>query len=163
MKVEQLMTRDIESVRPEANLADAAMVMWRRDCGIVPVVEHSGKRILGVITDRDICMAATTRHCAPDAVPVGDVMTRRLLTCRPEDDVRVAMHRMSEGQVRRIPVVDANGHLQGIVALNDLTLAAERTAHRGDDVVSYPEVMGVLKAVSRHRHPAKVEASAVRT
>ncbi|MGE5178209.1 MAG: CBS domain-containing protein [Bacteroidota bacterium] len=158
MKVEQLMTRDVDCARPEDTLADAAMIMWRRDCGIVPVVDRTGGRFLGVLTDRDICMATATKHCAPDALPVGDVMSRRALTCRSSDDIRVAMHRMAEGQVRRVPVVDAAGHLEGIVTVNDLTLAAERNAQRGDDVVSYPEAMGVLRAISRHRHAAKVPA-----
>ncbi len=159
MKVEHLMTRDVESCTPEATLAQAAMIMWRRDCGFVPVAESPGGRFLGVITDRDICMATATKHVSPDLVPVATVMNRRAITCAPTDDVRIAMTRMNEGQVRRLPVLDKQGRLSGILTLNDLALAAERTARRVDESVSYGDVMGVLRAVSAHRLPTKLAAA----
>jgi CBS domain-containing protein len=150
------MTRDVESCTPGANLAQAAMIMWRRDCGFVPVVENPGNRFTGVITDRDICMATATKHCTPDSVQVGTVMNRRAITCAPSDDAQIAMRRMSEGQVRRLPVIDKEGRLMGVLALNDLALAAERTARRGDESVTYGDVMGVLRAVSAHHLPARL-------
>jgi CBS domain-containing protein len=159
MKVEHLMTRDVESCTPEATLAQAAMIMWRRDCGFVPVAESPGGRFLGVITDRDICMATATKHVSPDLVPVATVMNRRAITCAPTDDVRIAMTRMNEGQVRRLPVLDKQGRLSGILTLNDLALAAERTARRVDESVSYGDVMSVLRAVSAHRLPTKLAAA----
>jgi CBS domain-containing protein len=154
MKVERLMTPDVETCAPEANLAHAAMIMWRRDCGFVPVVENPSGLFAGVITDRDICMATATRHSYAHLIPVREVMSSRAFTCAPTDDVRVAMHRMSEGQVRRLPVVDKQGKLKGVISLNDLALAAERSSRRGDDGIDYADVMGVLKAVSAHRLPA---------
>ncbi len=158
MKVEHLMTRDVETCAPEADLAQAAMIMWRRDCGFVPVVESSSGRFAGVITDRDICMATATRHSSASSIPVREVMGSHAFTCAPSDDVRVAMHRMSEGQVRRLPVVDKQGKLSGVISLNDLALAAEKSLRREDDGIGYADVMGVLKAVSAHRLPTKVPA-----
>ncbi len=159
MNVEHLMTRDVESCTPEANLAQAAMIMWRRDCGFVPVAENPGGRFVGVITDRDICMATATKHVSPDSVQVGTVMNRGAITCAPSDDVRIAMRRMNEGQVRRLPVLDKQGRLSGILALNDLALAAERTTRRVDESVNYGDVMGVLRAVSAHRLPKCLAAA----
>jgi CBS domain-containing protein len=135
------------------------MIMWRRDCGFVPVAESPGGRFLGVITDRDICIATATKHVSPDSVPVGTVMNRRAITCTPSDEVRTAMNRMSEAQVRRLPVLDKQGRLSGILTLNDLALAAERTTRRADESVSYADVMGVLRGVSAHRLPAKLAAA----
>ncbi len=61
MKVQSIMTRDVEACTAETNLADAAMIMWRNDCGVVPVVEEPDRRVIGLITDRDICMAVATK------------------------------------------------------------------------------------------------------
>ncbi len=159
MNVDHLMTRDVESCTPDANLTQAAMIMWRRDCGFVPVVESPGGRFVGVITDRDICIATATKHANPDSVRVGTVMNRRAVTCTPSEDVQTAMSRMGEAQVRRLPVVDRNGKLAGVLALNDLALVAERTGRRKEDSVSYADVAGLLRAVSAHRLPARMAAA----
>src|SRR5947199_9628145 len=105
MLVESLMTRDAESARPESTLAEAAAVMWRRDCGIVPVTDEGG-RVVGVVTDRDICMALSMRGQRAAEVRVSEVMARGVETCTPVDDVREALEAMARRQVRRLPVVD---------------------------------------------------------
>ena len=153
MNVEHLMTRDVECCTPDSTLTDAAMIMWRRDCGIVPVVKPGTQDLAGVITDRDICMAAATRHASTDAIRVGDVMGTQVYTCGPTDSVRSAIHRMSEAQVRRIPVTDRQGALLGVLSLNDVALVAERTERRGDALPTYADVVGLMKAVSAHRLP----------
>jgi CBS domain-containing protein len=119
MLVESLMTRDVESARPESTLADAAGVMWRRDCGVVPVVDEDGG-VVGVITDRDICMALSTRGRPAAEVRVSEVMARGVQTCTPVDDVREALEAMGRRQVRRLPVVDSRGHLVGLLSINDI-------------------------------------------
>ena len=155
MNVEHLMTRDVESCTPDANLSEAAMVMWRRDCGFVPVVENPSGRVVGVITDRDICMATATKHAVPDSVRVSTVMSRQAVTCTPSDDVKTAMNRMSEKQMRRLPVVDKDGRLTGILSLNDLALAAERNANLDKGSVGYADVAEVLRDVCAHRVPVQ--------
>lgn len=119
MLVESLMTRDVEVCRPDSTLADAAAVMWRRDCGVVPVVEDDG-RVVGVVTDRDICMALSMRGQRAGEVRVAEVMAQGVETCTPVDDVREALEAMSRRQVRRLPVVDSRGHLVGILSVNDI-------------------------------------------
>ena len=155
MNVEHVMNRDVESCTPESNLAEAAMVMWRRDCGFVPVVENPGGRLVGVITDRDICMATATKHAGPDSLRVGTVMNRHAVTCTPSDDVRTAMNRMSEKQMRRLPVVDREGRLTGVLSLNDLALAAERTSNLDKGSVGYADIAEVLREISAHRVPVQ--------
>lgn len=149
MTVEQVMTRDIASVAPDSNLAHAAVMMGQRECGFLPVVEASG-RLAGVITDRDICLAGAMRKVPAHRVPVQEVMTTRMALCSPMDDLRKAMHRMSEARVRRLPVVERDGRLCGILSLDDLAFALGRS-----DGPSAGEVLAVLKSVSaHHRHPA---------
>ncbi|MDQ3745224.1 MAG: CBS domain-containing protein [Acidobacteriota bacterium] len=119
MLVESLMTRDVEVCRPDSTLADAAAVMWRRDCGVVPVVEEDG-RVVGVVTDRDICMALSMRGQRAAEVRVAEVLTGGVQTCTPVDDVREALEAMARRQVRRLPVVDSRGHLVGVLSVNDI-------------------------------------------
>jgi CBS domain-containing protein len=119
MKVRELMTREVETAKAGDDLASAAMVMWRRDCGIVPVVNEDNA-LLGVLTDRDICIATATRHCRPEELSVGEVMSNRLCVTHSDDDVRSALERMRSERVRRLPVVDGDGHVEGMLSLADI-------------------------------------------
>jgi CBS domain-containing protein len=159
MRVQDLMTWDPESCTPHHDLAHAAMIMWRRDCGIVPVVDGGTNQLIGIITDRDICMAATTKGMSPAAIPVGDVMSKKPTACLPGDDLKTALRKMGEAQVRRLPVTDTQGNLRGIVAINDLLLHAEKTDRHGEAPVTFAEVMGVLRAVSKHRSQTAITVS----
>lgn len=150
MKVHDLMAWEAEACRPDSDLAEAAMIMWRKDCGFVPVVELPARKLVGVITDRDICMATATKHKDPHSIQVGEVMSRKLYTCSPTDDVRVAAKTMKEGLVRRLPVTDEKGVLRGVISLNDLVLAAGKTAKAGAGLAQ-PEVMDLIQAISTHR------------
>src|SRR5262245_35747142 len=90
MKVKDVMTRGIETCTQDTDLAAAAMTMWRRDCGVVPVADAQGK-LVGVITDRDICMAVATKHRPAEQVHVRELITGTLHAVRPEDDVKAAL------------------------------------------------------------------------
>ncbi len=127
MKVKEVMTSDVETCSPDQNLAAAAMVMWRQDCGVVPVVDNE-RRVKGVLTDRDICIATATRHVAPDTLRVAEVQTGQPRTIRPDDDIRNALEVMRTERVRRLPVVDEQGQLQGMLSINDLILQAKPSA-----------------------------------
>lgn len=152
------MTWEPESCTPQDDSAHAAMIMWRRDCGIVPVVERGTNRLVGVVTDRDICIAAAMQGRPPGAVLVGEIMTPKPHACLPDDDLKSALKTMADTQTRRLPVADAQGTLCGIVSMNDLILHAEKTDRRGAAPVTYAEVMTALRAVSRHRQEAVVAA-----
>jgi CBS domain-containing protein len=151
MRIQDLMTWDPESCTPHHDLSHAAMIMWRRDCGIVPVVEGGTNQLIGVITDRDICMATATKGKSPASINVGEVMNTKPVSCLPGDELKTALRRMGEAQVRRIPVTDTQGTLRGMVTLNDLLLHAEKSDRHGEAPVTYADVMGVLRSVSKHR------------
>jgi CBS domain-containing protein len=146
MLVESLMTRDPESCRPEASLADAAAIMWRRDCGVVPVTIDDGS-VVGIVTDRDICMAlALSGRLAAD-VRVGDAMSRDVQVCTQVDDVSEALELMQGRQLRRLPVVDGDGKLVGILSMNDVVLRTRKG--KGKKQVARADTIKTIKAISR--------------
>jgi CBS domain-containing protein len=123
MKVKDLMTSDVKSCGPMTDLATAAKIMWEGDCGAVPVTDERGK-VIGMITDRDICIAAATRSRLEGEIPVQEVISKNLYTCTPGDDVRAALDTMKSRKVRRLPVVGHDGQLAGILSIHDLALQA---------------------------------------
>jgi CBS domain-containing protein len=131
MKVKELMTSDVKACDMETNLAAAAKIMWEEDCGAIPVTDGGGK-VVGMITDRDICIAAATRPRTEGEIPVQDVISRVLYTCSPGDDVRTALDTMRSRQVRRLPVVEHDGHLAGIVSIHDI--ASQARSSKSADV-----------------------------
>jgi CBS domain-containing protein len=152
MKVREIMTTEVGSCGMEANLAAAAKVMWEKDCGSVPVVDGEG-RVVGIVTDRDICMALTTRNARASDITVGTLAGGAVKSCAPEDDVREALKMMQEEQLRRLPVVDDEGKLVGILSLNDVILNSRRGKSKKGTHVSHGDVMAALKALSQHRTP----------
>src|SRR6476660_3604798 len=110
MKVAEVMTRSVQSCTPETNLATAAMQMWDGDCGALPVVDDDD-RVLGMITDRDICIAAATNHQDIACIKVGEVTTGEVQSCAPETSVRDALRIFEQARVRRLPVVDKDNKL----------------------------------------------------
>src|SRR5690349_4045704 len=145
MKIRDLMTREPKCCSPDTNLAAAAELMWTNDCGVLPLIEDG--KLAGVITDRDICIALGTRNRAAADTTVGDVATRKVETCAAGDDVHTAMATMRRARVRRLPVVDEGGKIEGILAVNDLVLAVERK----HGPIDYEDVLNTVKAVSEHR------------
>lgn len=127
MRVEKLMTRQVTSCRQEDSLARAAQLMWDSDCGCLPVCTDDGaNRIAGVITDRDICMAALFQGRPLGELRVADVMNRQVQVCRPSNSVAEVERIMSAARVRRLPVTDDQGFLLGMITLADLAREAAR-------------------------------------
>jgi len=129
MKIESLMTRDVRTVRPDDSLNEAARRMWDGDCGSLLVVDGDG-RLVGVITDRDVCMGAYTRGARLEELPVSGAMATHVVTCQPATTVTAAAELMSRHGIRRLPVVTDAGELRGIVGLSDLARAACRYTGR---------------------------------
>ena len=150
MNVKDIMTRDVQYCGPDTNLAVAAKMMWDSDCGVVPIVNVEG-RVMGMITDRDICMAAATKTRAPASITAWETSSGKAITCRPDDNIRAALDLMERGKVRRLPVVDEDGMLQGMLSMNDLVLAAGEHRGRSAPEVSVDDVMHTLKAICGHR------------
>jgi len=129
MRVQEAMSRDVQTCRPWEELNRAAQLMWEHDIGFVPVVGDSGT-VLGVVTDRDACMAAYTRGLPLAAMRVEDVMSRDVETCAPGSDLKIALELMRETRVRRLPIVDADGGLVGVLSVADLARVAEDLMRR---------------------------------
>ncbi|MEO8680349.1 MAG: CBS domain-containing protein [Vicinamibacterales bacterium] len=119
------MTHPVVTCSIDSNLSFVARLMWERDCGIIPVVDAAG-RLAGIVTDRDICMAAYLQGGALPSIPVTTAMAKHVLACHVNDSVETAEELMTEGQVRRVPVIDNDGRPVGIVAMNDLARLAAR-------------------------------------
>lgn len=123
--VQELMTRDVKACWPDDMLDVPARMMWDHDCGCIPVMDQS-ERVVGMITDRDVCMATYTQGMALEALRVSNAMSRDVWGCHPEDTVGVAEKIMREHRVRRLPVVAMDGRLVGILSINDLAREAAR-------------------------------------
>jgi CBS domain-containing protein len=118
MKVSEVMTRNVQTVGPDHTAQQAASFMLNADAGSIPVAD--GDRLIGMITDRDIAVRGVAKGHGPDT-PVRDLMTDDLIIVRIDDDVEDAASKMSEAQVRRLPVIDQDDRLCGIVSLGDLS------------------------------------------
>ncbi len=148
MTVESLMTRNVRTCDPLSSLAAAAKQMWDGDCGILPVVESG--RLRGLITDRDVCMAVAIRGARADEIQVGDVISGDHVTVQAGDSVKVALRKMGEHQLRRLPVVGRDGELDGMLSLNDLALEAKPTG-KGGGAPTYKDIATALRAIGQHR------------
>lgn len=148
--VQELMTRDVKTCRPEDMLDVPARIMWDHDCGCIPVVDERG-RVVGMITDRDICMATYTKGMALGALRVSNAMSSAVHACRPEDTVAVAERIMREHRVRRLPVVASDGQLVGILSINDLAREAVREHAPATREVSPEGLTETLAAVCEPR------------
>jgi CBS domain-containing protein len=147
MRVKELQTSDVTSCSGDTDLAAAAKIMWDCDCGVVPVVDNE-RKVIGVITDRDICIATATRSAVPSEIQARDVMSGQdLHSCGPDDDVRTALATMKRHRVRRLPVLDQQQRLVGIISINDLVMRAE--CRRGADVPG-EEFLETLQAICAH-------------
>ena len=151
MKVHDVMTEEVKFCGPETNLAAAAAIMWENDCGALPIVADSGKAI-GVITDRDIAIALGTRNKQAAEIPVKEVISGHLFAASPDDDIHAALKLMRKEKVHRLPVINAQGKLEGILSLNDVALHAVHANGKGRPALNYEDVVSTLKAVSEHRH-----------
>jgi CBS domain-containing protein len=119
MKVKDLMTSPVRTCRTTALLGDAAQTMLLQHCGCVPVVDSRG-HLAGMLTDRDVCLAVAARHQSPWEIPVRDVMSPDVVTCAVDDDVDAALVAMKEHRVRRVPIVDGDGRVKGLISIDDV-------------------------------------------
>ena len=150
MNVQDIMTSDVQCCGPDTNLAAAAKMMWDSDCGALPVLNVQGQ-VMGMITDRDICMAAATKNKPASDITVWETVSGKAYSCRMSDDVHTALDIMKREKVRRLPVVDDDGVLQGVIAMNDFVLLAGETKGGKAPALSYEDVVRTMKAISAHR------------
>jgi len=157
MRVKEIMSTPVATSPADSYLNRAAQVMWECDCGSVPVVDADG-RLAGIVTDRDLCMAAYTQGQRLEEIPVRVAMASHVLVCHIDDSVETAEQLMREGQVRRVPVIDNDGRPVGIVSLTDLARAAAKgKAASGRELVE--TVVAIVEPRSQtNRQPSQVRA-----
>lgn len=159
MKVKDVMMRTAASCSRDANLGSAVEILWGRDCGILPIVDAEQK-VIGVITDRDICIALGTRNRLPGEITVGDVASGKLFACKPEDDIHLALASMAEAKVRRLPVLAPEGKLEGILSMDDIATHSETRGGKVANELSHDDVVETLKAVYRPHLPEVIKRNA---
>jgi len=159
VKVKDLMATDVKFCATHNTLNTAAQNMWDNDIGCVPVVDKD-HRVVGMLTDRDVCMAAYIQGVPLTGSLVTSAMSKQVFSCAPDDDIASAEKLMREKQVRRLPVTDAEGRLAGIISLNDIAREGEREAElKKAREVSDAEIARVMASVCAPRHRI-IEAAA---
>ncbi|MCF8564967.1 CBS domain-containing protein [Alicyclobacillus tolerans] len=128
MKIKDLMTSNVSSVQPSDSLQKAAQIMESMNVGSVPVCE--GKRVVGIVTDRDIVLKAVAKGSFNSKI--NEVMSHQVVTCTPDTDAHEAADIMAQNQIRRLPIVDASGNLVGICAIADLATVDIHVNEAGD-------------------------------
>lgn len=154
MKVQDVMVRTAACCRPETNLGEAVEILWNRNCGIIPVVDAS-QRVTAIVTDRDLCVALGTRNRLPGDITVGEVAKGTAYCCQEQDNLETALRTMAERQVRRLPVVNKDGILQGILSMDDVVLHAETSTE-----LSNTDIIRTLKRIYGPQLPQVREAMA---
>jgi CBS domain-containing protein len=139
-KCSDVMTRDPVACEPDEAVSRAAEIMKGEDVGAVPVIEtRASPRLVGILTDRDIVVKVVAVGRDPKSAPVREAMTSNPVTCREDEDVSEAVARMAERQVRRVPVVDAEGRLCGIIAQADIATRVHQDKTTGELVEAISE------------------------
>jgi CBS domain-containing protein len=151
MNIQEIMSKPAITCRLGDTLNAAAQLMWENDCGAIPVVSDDNS-VVGIITDRDICMATYTRGNAPQVLQVSDAMAKQVFSCHPDETLDAAERLMRDKQVRRVPVVDADNHPLGMLSLNDIAryVASSRKKNGADR-----EVTQTLAAICQPRLQAQ--------
>lgn len=144
MKVRDVMARKLHFCGWDWTLSAAAQSMWKNGCGFLPVVGEGGN-VIGVVTDRDISIALGTRNRRPSELLVKEVMGPRLFTCTAEDSIHCALKTMRIEKIRRLPVVDQEGTLVGVLSIDDIVLKANESALGKD--VSYKDVEDTYQSI----------------
>jgi CBS domain-containing protein len=159
VKVRDLMATEVECCAAYNTLNTAAQMMWDNDIGCVPVVDQDG-RAIGMLTDRDVCMAAYIQGVPLTGSLVTRAMSKEVFSCTPDRDIADAEKLMREKQIRRLPVIDAQGRVIGIISLNDIAREGEREAEmKKTREVSDAEIARVMASVCAPRHRI-IEAAA---
>lgn len=136
MKLADIMTRDVTVVSPNDSVRRAAQVMDELNVGVLPVCD--GQRIVGMVTDRDITVRVTAAGKNPEDSKVEEAMSTNVRWCFEDEDVESVIEKMGDSQIRRIPVVDRDHNLVGIVSLGDIAVKSDEVAEQALEGISEP-------------------------
>jgi CBS domain-containing protein len=163
MKVKDVMMGTPASCTVETNLGAAVAILWDRNCGILPVL-NAQEKVVGVVTDRDMCIALGTRNRLAGEISVGQVTSGKVFACKPDDDIRAALTTMAQAKVRRLPVINDGGKLEGILSMDDVVAHSEARIPGKTSELSHDDVLDTLKKLYRpdlpQVMPQKIAAAA---
>lgn len=154
MRIQEVMSHPVISCPVDCTADVPARLMWEFDCGVVPLVDQDG-RVAGIVTDRDLCMASLMQGKPLNDIRVDTVMTRDVICCHADEGVEAAETQMRDNQIRRVPIIDEDGHPIGVFAMNDLA----RLASSSKRSVVDREVVRTLATVSQPRGNGLHEAT----
>jgi CBS domain-containing protein len=159
MKVTDVMMGTPYSCARKDNLGMAAELMWKGNCGFLPVLDESGT-VCGVLTDRDICIALCTRNVRASELQVQEVEHEQVFVCHTDDDIHVALQVMRENHVRRLPVLDDKGKLAGVISVDDIVTHAEPNRMGKQPELSADETVRTYRKILQRDLPATKKAVA---
>jgi CBS domain-containing protein len=145
MIVNEVMNTGVATCAPDSSLGSVIDIMREHNCGFLPVVDRHGI-VVGVVTDRDVCMAGGTKHRALARISVNETMSHPVFSCFPDENIKVVLTTMAKHHIRRLPVLNKSGHLQGVLSIDDIVQAPSR---RGGPTAE--DVVAALKAIYAHR------------
>jgi CBS domain-containing protein len=136
MLVNEIMKKPPATCTTNDTVTEASKIMHEHQCGFVPVVDARGA-VVGVVTDRDVCLLVGDKHRAMTHISVQDAMSHPVFSCYAEDSVKTTLATMAKRHVRRLPVLDTHGHLQGVLSIDDVIQAPyRRGSPTAEDIVS---------------------------
>lgn len=159
MVIADLMSRNVATCNDDERLEVAARLMWDLDIGCVPIVDSS-RRVVGMLTDRDVCMATYTQGKPPQQIAIREAMAHEVYSCLPDDNLAEVEEIMRRRRVRRLPVIDLDGRLVGLISLNDLARESVRQQSRAQKDLTSADVSTTLAAICQPRHPAVLPPTA---
>ena len=145
MTVKELMKTAVATCSPGSDLGAVVTLMRDRDCGFLPVIDSHGI-VVGVVTDRDVCMAAGTKHRPLARISVDETMSHPVFSCFADENVKTVLVTMAKHRTRRLPVLNKSGHLQGVLSMDDIVHAPRR---RGGPTAD--DIVAALRAIYAHR------------
>jgi CBS domain-containing protein len=146
MNVLAVMTRKVKFSGLDATVADVARIMADNGCGAIPIVDDA-KKVVGIVTDRDVCLAMANARRLPSEIPVDQVMTKAVAMCGPDDGLEAALQTMENRRVRRLPVVSGDGTLIGILSVDDVVLRVQSGRQKAE--LPPDETLKRLRAILR--------------
>jgi CBS domain-containing protein len=150
MKVKEIMTAYVTSCGPNATLVVAAGVMRGYNCGTLPVIDVGGK-VIGMITDRDICFTVSKKDHDGSRIKVSEVISGKVYECAPTDDIKDALKTMRKKKAPCLPVVDGDGALKGILSIDDILLRARKAKGKKSRKLSYKDAARTFQAICKPR------------
>ncbi|HET9793422.1 MAG TPA: CBS domain-containing protein [Thermoanaerobaculia bacterium] len=154
MNVQAIMTSSPFFATRDATVSDVARIMAEKEVGVVPIVDET-RRLLGILTDRDVCKAIATTNCAACDIPALELASRPVISCGPEEELESALKTMRDHHIRRLPVVDAKSKLQGILSIDDVVLRSEEAMEATHSTISFGDAVRTLKAIYGERSPRR--------